>query len=175
MEEIARSVGASGQSRNSAREIKPGQIYVRITAFILRIAVGLLFTYAGASKALNPDSFIADIRRFQLVPDFFVTPIAIYLPYLEIFTGLALITCVFYCGGLLLAIGTLFAFSAGLASAWARGLNITCGCFGKGFGDLPVEWALLRNGVLMVICLGLAMDAFRNRQISATSLCHSEK
>lgn len=173
MEEISQSVSSPRGTQNPEPEerLSVGQIFL----FILRVAVGVIFIYAGISKALDPDGFMADIGRFQILPQFFLAPTAIYLPYLEILTGLTLITGLFYFGGLLLTKGMLVAFSAGLASAWARGLDITCGCFGKGFGDLPVEWALLRNGVLMAICLGLAVEVFRNRQFGSTPLPDSDQ
>jgi len=131
---------------------------------ISRILLGGLFLYAGFSKAADPDGFIADIARFQLLPEWSISPLAIYLPFLEILTGLALLSGVFYTGGLVIANAMLFVFSLGLASAWARGLDITCGCFGKVFGDLPVQWALLRNVVLISLGLALVIITLRDQR-----------
>lgn len=131
---------------------------------ISRILLGGLFLYAGFSKAADPDGFIADIARFQLLPEWAISPLAIYLPFLEILTGLALLSGVFYLGALFLANGMLVMFSSGLSLAWWRGLDITCGCFGKGFGDLPLHWALLRNVVLISLGLSLVIISLRDQR-----------
>ena len=140
---------------------------------VLRWILGMLFIYAGATKAMNPDGFVADLGRYQLLPELIVTPVSVYLPYLEIVAGLALITGVYYLGALLLIKAMLLVFSAGLASAWWRGLDITCGCFGRGWGDMPASWALFRNGVLLVVCLVL-VAAYRTRLSVAAKLTSSE-
>lgn len=141
---------------------------------LLRWVLGGLFLYAGVSKAMNPDGFMADLGKFQLLPELLVVPVAIYLPFLEILAGLALVTGIFCLGGLFLTKGMLLAFSVGLVSAWWRGLDITCGCFGRGFGDLPVQWALLRNGFLLGLCLVLALAVFRSRQPVAVRVANAD-
>lgn len=172
MEEIPRSLGSTGGNGDWSRMRNLRPIAGGLTVLILRVLVGLLFIYAGISKALNPDGFVADIGRFELLPEFLVLPVAIYLPYLEVLTGLALITGIFYFGGLLLTKGMLLGFSAGLASAWWRGLDITCGCFGQGLGDLPVHWALFRNGVLFLLCVGLAFAVIQKPRSMAGRINH---
>lgn len=140
---------------------------------LLRWVLGGLFIYAGVSKAMNTDGFIADLGRYQLLPELLVMPVAIYLPFLEILAGLGLITGIFFLGSLFLTKGMLLAFSLGLASAWLRGLDITCRCFGDGFGDLPVPWALFRNGVLFAASVGLAFVVLRCHQPVAVGISDS--
>jgi hypothetical protein len=53
------------------------------------------------------------------------------------------------------------AFVVGIASAWARGLRIDCGCFGSGgalaAGEDPAYgWELARDGGLLLLALLLA-------------------
>jgi hypothetical protein len=61
-----------------------------------------------------------------------------------------------------------FIFSAVLASAWARGLTIDCGCFGAASGT-SVPWAFGRALALFVGSLVVArLEIARPRQSYAT-------
>lgn len=91
---------------------------------------GAVFVFAGALKVKDPAQFLTSIRGFQMVPDPFAAWLALALPWLEIFAGLAVITGWLRHGGLLLLNATLVVFIIALGIAWARGLNIECGCFG---------------------------------------------
>ena len=54
------------------------------------------------------------------------------LPVVEIALGIALIAGVFVRTAALVSALLLVVYIAGVASAWARGLQIDCGCFGGG-------------------------------------------
>src|SRR4029450_268363 len=54
-----------------------------------------------------------------------------YLPWLEIFCSLALIFRLFYRGALSILTGLVVIFVVATIAAKARGLDITCGCFGQ--------------------------------------------
>jgi putative oxidoreductase len=97
---------------------------------IVDLAVGGIFIYAGAIKALDPIRFATDIDNYKILPWTTATGLAFYLPWLEIFCGLALISCRLYLGGLsiLTALTSIFILAA--VAAKIRGLDITCGCFG---------------------------------------------
>jgi uncharacterized membrane protein len=56
--------------------------------------------------------------------------LAVYLPWLEIFCGLALIFRFLYRGGLLILTALILVFIGATIAAKMRGLDITCGCFG---------------------------------------------
>ena len=62
---------------------------------MLRLFLHLLFggvlVYAGAVKAWDPAAFLLDIRSFELLPDPWAAWLAMSLPWLEIFAGLAVI------------------------------------------------------------------------------------
>ena len=97
---------------------------------ILDVIIGGLFVYAGVLKVLDPTQFAIDIDNYKTVPWSVGVRFAFYLPWLEIFCGLALITRRLYLGGLsiLAALTSIFIIASVLAKA--RGLDITCGCFG---------------------------------------------
>jgi putative oxidoreductase len=104
-----------------------------IPQFVWRIVdliVGGIFIYAGAIKVLDPVQFAIDIDNYKILPWIISVGLAFYLPWLEIFCGLALILRRLYLGGLSILTGLVAVFLFATIAAKARGLDITCGCFG---------------------------------------------
>ena len=54
-----------------------------------------------------------------------------FLPWLEIVTAMALLLGRLYLGALLSVSGLGVVFAVAVGSAWWRGLDISCGCFGS--------------------------------------------
>ena len=123
--------------------------WFRVSALLVRIALGLLFIFAGATKALDPGEFAVEIQRYNLIPWTAAVLIAVYLPWVEILAGALLILKRFDRGALLLITCLLFIFTLALASATFRGLNIDCGCFGKAFQATGTIFPMLRNVLLL--------------------------
>jgi putative oxidoreductase len=92
--------------------------------------IGALFVYAGALKFWRPDLLLADIESYRLLPYRLAYLWSYYLPALEIVGGVALYHRAWrrVAAGLLLALCIVFIVA--LFNAWARGLDISCGCFG---------------------------------------------
>lgn len=126
----------------------------------LHLLFGGVFVYAGAVKAWDPAAFLLDIRSFELLPDPWAAWLAMSLPWLEIFAGLAVMTGLLRAGGLLLLNACLLGFLAAILIAWARGLDIRCGCFGSGGSS---EYAELVVRDLALLGLGLWLT-FGRRQ-----------
>ena len=97
---------------------------------ILDLIAGGVFIYAGVIKVLDPVQFANDIDNYKALPWFVSVRLAFYLPWLEIFCGLAVIFRFLYRGGLSILTGLIFVFIGATVVAKARGLDITCGCFG---------------------------------------------
>ncbi len=97
---------------------------------IVGVIVGGIFVYAGALKAFDPAQFGLDIDNYKILPWFVSVRLAFYLPWLEIFCGVALILRVFHRGGLFVLTLLVLVFIGATIAAKARGLDITCGCFG---------------------------------------------
>jgi putative oxidoreductase len=123
--------------------------FIRFSALLVRIALGLLFIFAGATKALDPGEFATEIQRYNLVPWTAAVLVSAYLPWLEILAGALLILKRFDRGALLVITGLLLIFTLALASATFRGLNIDCGCFGKAFQATGTIFPLVRNILLL--------------------------
>ncbi len=102
------------------------QFVWRSLAFI----IGAIFIYAGVIKALDPVQFANDIDNYKILPWTIGVGLAFYLPWLEMFCGLALISRFFYGGALAVLTGLTSVFLVATVAAKVRGLDITCGCFG---------------------------------------------
>jgi uncharacterized membrane protein YphA (DoxX/SURF4 family) len=97
---------------------------------IPRLLAGGVFLVAGVLKVLDPARFAADIDHFRLLPYFAVAPLALYLPWLEVICGLAVLVGAWRRSALVLLLAMIVVFIAAITSAWMRGLDIRCGCFG---------------------------------------------
>jgi hypothetical protein len=97
---------------------------------LLDLIVAGIFIYAGVIKALNPLRFASDIDNYKMLPWAIGVRLAFYLPWLEMLCGLALIFRFLYRGGLTILTGLTLIFIAASIISKARGLDITCGCFG---------------------------------------------
>ncbi|MCX7832587.1 MAG: DoxX family membrane protein [Ignavibacteria bacterium] len=124
--------------------------------FLLRLIIGLLFIYASYDKILRPDEFAKAIKNYDILPFSLIHIPAIILPYLELFTGLFLIFGKFKLGSPFLIGLMLIFFLIGLIQAYARGLDINCGCFSLDNPDASSN-ILLRifEDILMLIAVVL--------------------
>jgi putative oxidoreductase len=123
--------------------VKP--IVLRIVA----IVIGLLFIYAGAVKVIDPVEFARDIDNYKFLPWQLGVWLALYLPWLEIFSGLALITRVLYRGSVFIVTGLMSVFIIASIVAKARGLDVSCGCFGHASKYLNFSWHLALDFLLL--------------------------
>lgn len=125
----------------------------------LHLLFGGVFVYAGALKAWDPAAFVMDVRSFELLRDPLAAWLAMGLPWLEIFAGLAVMSGLLRAGGLLILNVTLVGFLIAILSAWARGLDIQCGCFGGGAGTTDYVELLVRDVVLLALGFWLAFSS----------------
>src|SRR5207244_12261308 len=71
-----------------------------------------------------------DINNYRILPWTLTVALAFYLPWLEMFCGLALIARFLYRGALSILTVLILVFMLATVAAKIRGLDITCGCFG---------------------------------------------
>jgi putative oxidoreductase len=122
--------------------------------------VGGIFVYAGALKAFDPVQFGLDIDNYKMLPWFVSVRLALYLPWLEIVCGLALIFRFLYRGGLSILTALVLIFIGATVAAKARGLDITCGCF----GHASQHWSFPQHMALdLSIFVALLVLWFRRR------------
>lgn len=122
---------------------------------ILTLIVGGVFIYAGIIKAADPVRFAVDVDNYHLLPWAVAVSLAFYFPWLEIACGLALLCGFLYRGGLLILTALITIFIIASIIAKARGLDITCGCFGHAgknlsfVSHLAIDFALLGGVVFL--------------------------
>jgi uncharacterized membrane protein YphA (DoxX/SURF4 family) len=97
------------------------------------------------------------VRAYELLPIALANFLGIVLPYLEIAVGILLIIGAAVRVSAVISGLLMFAFSIGIAQAWARGLSIDCGCFGGGGQVAPGTANYLPE---LVRDAGLALMAF---------------
>ena len=97
---------------------------------VLRIAVGIVFIWAGGAKIGHADVFAAQIAAFGIVPHVLVAPMALLLPFFEILLGGYLIVGLLTRAAAIVAVVQLTIFAVAIGSAVMRGLSLSCGCFG---------------------------------------------
>lgn len=133
-----------------------------VLRWTMRIILAGVFLYAGYLKVKDPIQFTEDIRNYQLIQDPLPAALALSLPWLEILAALGVLTGLLYRGSLVVLAGMILTFILAISSAWARGLDISCGCFGGESAEstnYPLH--LFENAVLLGISVVLLLYAWR--------------
>jgi uncharacterized membrane protein YphA (DoxX/SURF4 family) len=99
---------------------------------LARLVLGVVLIVAGALKVGHLETSARSVRAYQLLPYDVAGWVGYGLPVLELAVGLLLVLGLFTRTSAVVAGVLMVVFIAGIASAWARGLSIDCGCFGKG-------------------------------------------
>jgi len=95
----------------------------------LRIGVGLIFVWASYGKILDPAGFGRVIQNYRIMPEIFINPMAIILPWIEVFAGLLLISGFLVKGASMLINLMMLIFIAAFIFNIYRGIDVSCGCF----------------------------------------------
>ena len=141
---------------------------MRVACRILNLVVGAIFIYAGILKVVDPVQFARDIDNYKMLPWPATVALALYLPWLEILCGLALIIRRLHRGAVLLLIGLTIAFIVASVIAKARGLDISCGCFGHASKGWSFGWHLLLDFGILSALVVLVSDFAARRQTPNT-------
>jgi len=132
----------------------------RWAATAARLLLGVVLVVAGALKMPDPAAAERAVRAYQLLPEALVGPVAFGLPVVEIAVGLALLVGVSVRAAALASAALMAVFLAAVGSAWARGLQIDCGCFGGGgqvaAGQTAYPGEVARDVGLLLVSLALA-------------------
>ena len=115
-----------------------------------RIALGALFVYASMDKIANPPDFLKIIQNYRVLPAALENPLAIFLPWLELITGIFLITGKFERASLIVYSALLLIFIFALAQAKVRGLDIACGCFSVKSSSSSEVWGRIIMDIVML-------------------------
>lgn len=102
---------------------------------VARFGLAAVWLYSGLIKLLNPLESRQAVQAYELLPSDLVPMVAVALPAFEVILGLLLVLGLFLRPVAVLSGALLLVFIGGIISAWARGLQIDCGCFGGGGYD----------------------------------------
>jgi len=130
-------------------------------SLVARIAVTLLFGYAGWVKILDPGEFARAISGYALLPEEWVPWLAYSLPWLEVWCAAALwVTPPFRRSAWVLVTLMMIVFTLAKASVMLRGLEIACGCMAS---DEPMRWLDVWVNLLwtLVAAFGIVFDRRR--------------
>lgn len=153
-----------------------GQINTKAyLVLVARLIVAATFIMAALPKIQDPLAFAESVEAFRVVGSGFSSWTSIALPWLELVIGLGLLAPQIRRMSALLIIGLLVAFIGLHLSAWGRGLDISCGCFGENpTGEAPNYFGfILRNvGLLLAVCFVFIRD-LRNPRFATDTKAES--
>lgn len=99
---------------------------------LLRIGFGLLLCYAAIDKIRHPLQFANNVENYRVFNTDLSLWAAAFIPYLEVITGLLLITGIWIDAASMINMLFMCMFFILVTQAYARGLDIHCGCFSTG-------------------------------------------
>ncbi len=142
-----------------------------LVVLIARLVLAGVFVMAALPKTQDPGAFATSVAAFRVIGPGLSGWVALLLPWLELIIGLGILipairrtSCALI--GLLLLL-----FIALHTSAWVRGLDINCGCFGAETGEVSTDyrWLLLRNGLLLAATVLVLRQDRRNNHSALRS------
>ncbi|MEC5128865.1 MauE/DoxX family redox-associated membrane protein [Verrucomicrobiales bacterium BCK34] len=125
---------------------------MKTLVFVLRLVFGALFIWSGIAKIKDPIGFADAVRNFEIIGDPYAVAVALYLPWLEVISGIAVMWDRFAKSASFLITGMIAVFTLLIVTAWVRGLDISCGCFG-GTGEMNYPVKIAQN--IGLIAMGL--------------------
>ncbi len=145
------------------RTIRLGKKDPGFFTLLVRMTLGVIFTYASVDKILNPGDFAETLYGYQLLPGSLIKLKAIILPWLELVLGVLLVVGLWVPGAASLSALLLLTFFGTILFNIARGLDIHCGCFSAGGAEVsgaPMFRYVVRDGVFLLLSLYLFRQVF---------------
>ncbi len=128
---------------------------------LARLVVAGFLIVAGYAKFSDPAGNVRAVRAYQILPESVVPTVGHALPTVELIVGSLVLLGLFTRYAALVAGLFFLAFIIGISSAWARGLEINCGCFGSSGvpADPQRQYAIdiFRDVVLLALCVWLVV------------------
>jgi len=131
-------------------------------SLVVRLALAGVFLAAGLPKIFDLAANVRAVNAYQLMSWEAAQVVGAVQPFLEVGIGLLLLAGLITRFTAWLAAISMVVFISGIASAWARGLNIDCGCFSKG-GQLPLgvapnyTWDIVRDVLFLALAVFLIL------------------
>ena len=129
--------------------------FSHLLALIARLMLTGTFVLAALPKIKDPLAFAASVSAFRVVGPELSNWVALSLPWLELVIGIGILLPQIRLSSSILIATLLLAFIGLHTSAWIRGLEISCGCFGTESAAESTNylWLIMRNLLLLGACL----------------------
>ncbi len=140
---------------------------VKIFMLASRLVLGAVFVYAAYIKLRDPwQLFAMSIDSYQVLPLSMAETAARVIPWFELVIGLMLIAGIWLrVSGTIVSLMLLTFFTL-MVRAYAKGMQINCGCFGPGEA---ISWkTLLRDGSMVAAAIAMTVFAFLKRSKTAS-------
>lgn len=151
---------------------------MRWVGLVARLVVGGVWMVAGALKLPDPAASVRAVRAYDLLPEAVVPVVGHLLPVLEVVVGLLLLAGLLTRAAAGVSALLFVAFVIGIGAAWARGLQIDCGCFGGGGYEAGASaeypWEIARDTALLGASLLLVLRPRTPASLDAGLLGHRE-
>jgi uncharacterized membrane protein YphA (DoxX/SURF4 family) len=141
---------------------------------LARFGLAVAWIWAARAKILDPEGAVRSVRAYRLLPEPLVHTVGYGLPFLELAIAILLVAGVATRLAATTSSVLLLVFMAGIASAWARGLQIDCGCFSTGGPDATVGASqylgeMLRDTGLLLVSLWLVWRPWSHLALGSDS------
>jgi uncharacterized membrane protein YphA (DoxX/SURF4 family) len=129
---------------------------------VARLIVGGVWIVAGWLKLPDPAGSVRAVRAYQLLPEAVVPTVGYALPVVEIAVGVLLVVGLGTRVAAAVSAVMQVAFIIGISAAWARGIQIECGCFGGGGATATdatakYPWDIARDVALALTSMAIAL------------------
>ncbi|HEX6501048.1 MAG TPA: MauE/DoxX family redox-associated membrane protein [Micromonosporaceae bacterium] len=132
-------------------------------ALVARLVLAGVFLAAGATKVGDLAGSGRAVNAYRILPFDVAMAVGAALPFIEIALGVLLLLGVATRVAAAVTGALLVVYIAGIASVWARGLSIDCGCFGTGGelaqGQSPTYGLEIARDVGLLILAGFLVVA----------------
>lgn len=113
--------------------------------WLLLVAAAGLFFYAGIIKVWDPVSFMRSVETYHLFPHAMAVLATYYVPALEVVCAVGLLLPLTRRGAWWILTLLMIAFIILVTISWARGIDISCGCFKQSEETSSYGWLFVRD------------------------------
>ena len=134
-----------------------------VLSALARFGLAALWIYSGSTKLGNHMTVMQSIEAYEIFTEHWSNLLATIIGPAEIAGGLILLLGIKLRPAGWVSIGVLVLFIIGLASAYSRGLQIDCGCFGPKPDSTGADllWAIARDIGFIAVTLFMIYRPFK--------------
>lgn len=109
----------------------PRETLMRAARLFAQLVLTGVFATSGILKLADMEQTQNAIEGYRLLPGWVIWPAALFLPWTELVTAACLWVPWLRSASQKMLAALLLLFLCAIVAAWARGLDIRCGCFGS--------------------------------------------